>query len=153
MNCPITGCPIKHILLSFILAFAAISGFDYVFHTVYMMDSYIATAELWRSEETMPDYLQFMTIAQAIRAFAFAGIFAWLCKCAGGSSIALGLKFGLLAGLFLGSSAIACYAYMPIPLELSLKWFAGEIAQAMLVGIILSFVCGRKASCCKKEEA
>lgn len=148
MNCPITGCPIKKVVLSTLVAFVVIFAFDYVFHSIYMMPDYLATAQLWRSPEEMKDYFQFITIAQFMRAFGYAGLFALLCKCTGGCNYALGIRFGLITGILIGACSIASHAYMPVPLHIPLKWLGGEIVQAVLVGIALTMFNRHKSGCC-----
>ena len=153
MNCPITGCPIKSVILSTIAAFVAVFAFDYVFHSIYMMPDYEMTAQLWRTPEDMAQYFPYITLAQVLRSLGYAGLFLMLCKCAGGCNMLMGVRFGVIAGILIGACSFASYAYMPVPLQIPLKWFFGEIAQGVLVGMALVIFNRNKKSCCAGKDA
>lgn len=148
MCCPITGCPVKHVLLAAVLVFAVMFGFEWLFHGVYMMPDYEATADLWRSEEEMMGMMHICIIRKALMALAIAGLFCWLGRDCGGIKCPVkGAKFGLLIGLLLGASMFGSYVWMPIPLDMAVKWLVGDVVMGVILGAALGLACGKM---CKK---
>ncbi len=152
MCCPVTGCPAKYVLMATIATFILIFLFEWLFHGILMMPDYEATAELWRDEQGMRELFHFSLISQFLRAMAIASLFCWITKNDCDSlSIATGVKIGLLIGLLSGAGMLGSYAYTPIPLDMAIKWFIGEIVLGVIIGAMLA-----GAACCvckkKKEE-
>lgn len=142
MCCPITGCPIKHILFTTAVAFFVMFGFEWVFHGIYMMPDYEATASLWRSEAEMQELFHICLIRKALMALAIGGLFCWLGKGCGGIKCPVkGAKFGLLIGLMLGASMFGSYLWIPIPMDMAIKWLVGDMLMGVLVGGILAITC------------
>ncbi len=137
-NCPICGCPVKDVLIATILAFLVIFLFEWGFHGVYMMPDYEATKELWRSPEAMQELFHFSVIGQLIRALAVGGLFCWASKSCAIRCPSKGTKFGLLIGLLSAGMSVGSYAWMPVPLEIPLKWAAGEIVMGVVIGVVLA---------------
>lgn len=148
MNCPLTGCPLKSVILSTIAVFVTVFAFDYVFHTIIMMPDYEITAQLWRTPEDMAQYFPYITLSQLLRSLGYAGLFMMLCKCVGGCTMLMGIRFGIIAGILIGSWSVSSYSFMPVPLQIPLKWFAGDLVQGILVGVVLTLIHRNKKSCC-----
>ena len=69
-----------------------------------------------------------------------------------------GIRFGFYIGLLLGISHFCAYTYMPIPMEIAVKWLFGWIIEGVLAGITLALAyaafkkksagaCGTARSC------
>lgn len=144
MCCPITGCPVKQVVISAVAVFAVIFGFNWLFHGIYMMPDYKATAALWRSEEEMQGMMHICLIQKGLMSLAIAGLFCWLGKNCGGIGCPVkGAKFGLLIGLLLGASMFGSYMWLPIPLEMAVKWLLGDVVMGVLIGAVLGLLNGK----------
>ncbi|MCG8325643.1 MAG: hypothetical protein MI673_09005 [Thiotrichales bacterium] len=51
-----------------------------------------------------------------------------------------GIRFGLLAGLFMGMPALGSYAHLPIPLTISLLWMLDAILAGLGAGMVIAAV-------------
>lgn len=151
LTCPLTGCPVKKVLITTIVTFAVTMAFDWLFHGKLMMADYTATASMWRPEADMKAMTDVCILYHAVLAFGVAGLYCYFSKhteC-GGACPGKGIRFGFLLGLILGISQFAGYIWMPIPLAMALKWLGGSIAWGVITGYVLSLVCG-KCGACKK---
>ena len=144
--CPLTGCPIKKLVWSWLAIFLTIFAYEWVFHGMYMMADYAATAEMWRDETAMQELFHVALIRQAIVAFIIAALYGWATSTQHGCCTKFDIKFGLMIGLLFGITSFSVYAYMPIPYEMALKWLIGETLMGLIIGVVLSFV----GKCCKK---
>ncbi|MBU6236162.1 MAG: hypothetical protein KGQ41_09980 [Alphaproteobacteria bacterium] len=147
--CPITGCPIKKILITTIIVMIATYAYDFLFHGVLMRADYEATANLWRSEADMKALFPFCLIYHGVLAFAVSGLYCMYAKgCAcGGKCPKTGMKFGLFIGLIVGIGMFSSYIWLPMPLAMAVKWLVGGVVWGLLIGFVLSKV----ASCCCKK--
>ena len=148
--CPITGCSIQKLLFSTIVAFLIIFGFEWAFHTICMMDDYIATAELWRDEAGMQELFHISLISQFMRAFAIAAILCMFFKTSAKGATGKGIRIGLILGLLSGGCAFGSYAYMPLPIDIPLKWLGGEIILNIIIGAVIGAM---HQKCCSKKES
>jgi hypothetical protein len=147
MCCPITGAHVGRLLISTLLCFAFIFGFNSYVHVGLLMPLYEHTKELWRTTNDMHNHFYFMLLTQLITAFVVSGLYA---KYWGGCGIARGLRFGGLLGILIGTMSASSYAWMPISLELAQAWFFTGLAQGVFLGLIcwISFrSSGSKESC------
>lgn len=146
MCCPLTGCPVKKVIVAWLFVFATMFGYEWAFHGMYMMPDYLATAALWRDEAEMEAMFHICIIRKAVMAFVIAGLYCWLSRAEHGCCTKFGIKFGAMIGLLLGINSYSMYAYMPIPHEMAVKWLIGEVLMGVVIGVVLSFV----GKCCKK---
>jgi hypothetical protein len=124
--------------IAIVVAFVALFGFDWIFHGTIMMDSYKATAAMWRPEVEMQSYVWVCIVRQIVTAIIFACLFCTCLKtCGGCCPVMKGMKLGLKLGLLLGIAAFGTYAWMPIPMEMALAWLAGETIKGVFVGAVL----------------
>jgi hypothetical protein len=135
-HCPLTGCNIKHLIISLIAGFAFTFVYDYVVHTKLMMDMYAQTPQLWRTEEAMADNFHFMLLSQIATVFLTVVIFS---KNYEGKGLAEGLRYGLLIGLLMGVLMASSYIWMPISGALALSWLASGVGLGLGLGAIYSF--------------
>lgn len=148
MTCPITGCPIKQILITTLVVGIVTFIFDWVFHGMLLRPDYEATAALWRPEAEMQGMMSYCIFYHVVLAFGVSALYCYFAKnkdCQG-KCPNTGMKFGFLVGLMLGISHFASYIWMPIPLELAVKWLVGNIVWGLVIGYVLSMLC-KKTSC------
>lgn len=132
--------------------FATIFVFEWLFHGVYMMPSYQATAEHWRpmAEMQAPGMIWFCIIPKLIMAFAITCLYCWMAKgseCQG-KCTKKGAKFGFKIGLLLGAQQLASYVWLPIQMDMAIKWFVGNVIMGILIGVVLALV----SRMCNKGE-
>lgn len=151
MCCPISGCPIKKVVVLAVVAFATIFGFQWLYHGVYMMPDYLATASMWRPEAQMKEFMHICIISKGLMALAASGLFCMAMKSSCGAPCPVkGAKIGLLIGLLLGAASFASYAWLPFETNtIPLKWLAGDVLMGILVGTALGLV----SRMCKKDCA
>lgn len=131
--------------------FVTIFVFEWLFHGFYMMPAYQATAEHWRPMDQMqgPDMMAICIFTKLIMALAITCLFCWVAQgCESqGKCTKKGAKFGFKIGLLLGAQQFASYIWLPIEMDMAVKWFIGNIIMGVLIGVVL-------ASCmrmCKKS--
>jgi len=107
--------------------------FDFLYHGFLLKDIYMSTAKLWRPPS---DYnMAFMMLGEFCFAAAITLLFTRNYE---GNGIEGGARFGLYLGLVLGALQIGTYAYMPIPLTLTIAWVIGMLLLSVGAGIVLS---------------
>ena len=123
--------------------FAVLFGFQWVFHGIYMMPQYEATASLWRPKEEMEKMMWICIGTKLVMAFAISCLFCWMAKgsSCGGRCLKKGAKFGFKIGLLLGAHDYASYMWLPIPREMAASWFVGDVIMGVLIGVVLALVC------------
>lgn len=132
----------KRIILGLIAVFVAWTLIDILVHGVLLMDTYAATAHLWRPEAEMK-----MGVMHAVR-LATAGLFVWIyAQLIANKSLRQGLYFGCLFGLISGiPMGFGSYSYMPIDASLACAWFAGSLASGVVGGLLVGALV--RESCC-----
>ncbi len=130
-------------LVPVLAVFATLFGFQWLFHGVYMMPQYEATSSLWRSQEAMQKLWPICLITKFIMAFAITCLYYWIAKKAdcGGKCVKTGAKFGFKIGLLLGAHDFASYMWLPIPMNMAVSWFIGDVIMGIVIGIVLAYVC------------
>ncbi len=163
-QCPIKGCFGK-LLGGAIVTFIVLLGCGYAIHHVWLMPIYQATASLWRPMGEMKEMMPLMMGYYAVLSVIIAALFCKMkkakmaciategaesqCKVGGKyCPIKLGICFGVMVGLFMGVLSAGNYIWMPIPSELAIKWFVGDLVQGIVLGIVLALAC----HCCSKTN-
>jgi hypothetical protein len=127
--------------------------FEYLFHGVYMMSSYQATASQWRpmAEMQTTEMMIVCIVSKLIMAFAITCLYCWVAKgCESqGKCTKKGAKFGFKIGLLLGAQQFASYIWLPISMGMAVNWFVGNVIMGVLVGLVLAKV----MSMCPKGSA
>ena len=119
----------KNMIVSFIVLFAVIFGYEFVTHGCLLSDLYDQTSSLWRSDADMQANWHYMFLAQA----SFAAAFVYMC-CKMGDSKCTPVKCGFTVGLLLAASQMGSYVVMPVPCMLTCAW--------MLIGFGKGLLCG-----------
>lgn len=126
----------KRIILAVIAVFVAWQLLDFVLHGLILMQTYQATASLWRPMNEMKYGL--MRLVGLVSAAAFVVIYAGLVHT---RSVATGLKFGLLFGAYAGAGmGFGTYCVMPIPPSLALAWFLGSVVECAVAGLLVGWI-------------
>ncbi len=137
MNCPCTGVNISRFVLSVIVGFVFIYGFDYLIHVEWLMNTYEQTPELWRPEDTMTQYFPWMMLCQFLTVVFVGFIYTRKHE---GKGLSEGIRFGIMIGLLIGTLMMIPYAYLPISLSLALSWGAAGFGTGLGLGMIFSLI-------------
>lgn len=140
------NCPSKKgvkCLIPVAAVFVTIFAFQWLFHGVYMMPQYQATAGMWRPEGEMQQMMWVCIVSKLIMAFAITCLFCWIAQgCESqGKCPKKGAKFGFKIGLLLGAQQFASYAWLPIDMKMAVNWFIGDVLMGILIGVVLAFTC------------
>lgn len=127
----------KRLWMTTVGVFAFIFVSDMIIHGWYMKDMYMATANLWRSEAEMSNFMGWMFAGQFLTAFFLSFIFT---KGYEGKGWLEGARYGFLIGLFVVSQLLIQYAVSPLPLSLFLTWMWTGILQCTLAGMVASWI-------------
>jgi hypothetical protein len=145
-------CPKKWLMTS-VVAFVITFVFDWLVHGNILMDTYTATASLWRPEADMQAMMPLCIAKHALMAAVFTALFLrWKCTQTFGAlfsplcPVRKGFCFGAGIGLLIGINAASSYIWMPIPQSLAFSWLLAETVKWGLVAGILALLCTR----CKK---
>ena len=148
LACPITGFRFgfnKKVFLGMIVTIVTFLGMDYLFHGILLLDRYLETALLWRTQEEMQAMSGYMMGGQVLLALVAAYLYGFGHK---GKGIREGLRFGIILTLFMAGPLLIMYATQPIPTDILHMWLAADAAKFILAGILLSFIYGK--GCCDK---
>jgi hypothetical protein len=127
-------------------AIAVVAGFvlqmagSYLLHSVILMNSYMATSELWRSQDAMGHRMWVMLVAQFL--FVLGAVLIYQRGAEKKSPVGQGIRFGILLALVsIVPGSLINYVTIPVPHRLALHWIAGEGLQCILLGILTAFIC------------
>lgn len=127
----------KTVAISTIVLFVYIFFYEWILHGVLLDASYLATAELWRSEEAMLEKMGFMVGGQFLIAVFLVQIF---------QRMPSGWIFvGLCLGALYSAGQLVMYAVAPYPLDLTVKWIVGALVEYGLAGVIYGVLAARLA--------
>ncbi len=126
----------KRTILAIVAVFVAWRVMDYLLHSVILMKTYEATAQMWRPMEEMK--MGLMLLVGLVAASVFVGIYTMLIR---PKSLLTGVIYGGLFGLGTGfSMGFGTYSYMPIPFHLAFSWFLGSVAEALVAGLLVGWI-------------
>ncbi len=129
---------VKRYILTSLAVFVFVYLLEFLFHGLFMADSYMAHAELLRPSAEQMSYMPFMALGFVILAFGFTFIFVQGYE---GKGMAEGLRFGLYAGIaFSVSTNLINYAVFPRPRSWVVSWIVGETVILMLAGALAALI-------------
>jgi hypothetical protein len=131
---------IGRFVASVIFAFVFIFLFNWVYHGVLLMDTYAATADLWRpmpKDGAMTTYCYFAMVSQFLTAFMLTYIFTCNYE---GKGVGEGVRYGLYMGLLLAAIDLGKYAYMPVDFPLVASWMLGSLLTGLGTGAIVAMI-------------
>ena len=128
----------KNLLVPGLAVFVVFQVLDFLNHGILLAPYYEASSDLWRSNDEVMSNMWIMLPVGLVWAFIFVYIFSFVRKAAG---IGDGVRFGFCMGLFVSlPMALNTYATMPVPIQLSLGWLAGGIANNVVCGAVAALV-------------
>jgi len=125
----------KRFFIAGIAAFVFVFLYEFLVHGILLNDIYEQTAALWRPQAETN--MGVMLLSQFLFAMAVAFFYPIVgpdtdCKKA--------IPFGIGLGLVLAAPQIGSYAYMPIPMALSVYWVLAALFKALGCAVIVSKV-------------
>jgi hypothetical protein len=126
----------KQNLLATIAVFITCTIIDFLTHGTLLVETYQATAHLWRPEQDMNSAL--MSGVTLIYSFCFVALYQYFVN---PKSLCTGVKFGALFGLAAGVvGGVGSYVYLPISLQLAGCWFAISLVELTAAGAIVAYL-------------
>ena len=129
----------KRGFLAFIVAFAFIFFFGFVWHGILMKPMYNLTPALWRTEPIFP----ILILGHAVLAFAFTGLYV---SKVGVNSAGIGFGYGIVIGIFACGVNIIRFAVEPLTKNILFMWFAGDLICFAIMGALVGAIYKPKTS-------
>lgn len=127
---------IKRMVLAAAAVFIAFEVMDYLIHGVILAPVYKQLAHLWRPD--MMSLMWLMALCTLVMSVMFVYIFI---KGYEHKGIAEGLRFGIVAGLFMNFMGMfGQYVMYPVPLGLTVKWFIFGMLEFCVAGMVAAAV-------------
>jgi hypothetical protein len=140
-----TTMDMKKTVIAVVAGFVLQMGGSYLLHSVILMSSYAATADLWRSEDAMGHRMWVMLIAQFL--FVLGAVLIYQRGAERKGAVGQGIRFGiLLAMVSIIPGSLINYVTIPVPHRLAFHWIIGEGVQCLLLGLLTAFICQPKDS-------
>lgn len=128
---------IKRFVMATIAGFAFVFLYEFLVHGHLLAPIYEETIDLWRSKESMEEFMPWMTGTQ----FLFVAILSFIyTRHHESKGLEEGVRFGVMFGLLFAVMAFAPYAWLPISMTLAVAWAATTFVEVLLLGIILSAI-------------
>lgn len=124
----------KKMVLASLAVFVVFEALDYFIHGVILSPVYAQLAYIWRPD--MMSKMWLMALATLVMSVMFVYIFI---KGYENKGIAEGVRFGIVAGLFMNFIGMfGQYVMYPLPLELAVKWFVFGMLEFIAAGIVVA---------------
>jgi hypothetical protein len=135
----------KKTLIAVVAGFVLQMGGSYLLHSVILMNSYTATADLWRTEDAMGHRMWVMIVAQFL--FTLGAVLIYQRGVERKSPVGQGIRYGILLALVsIVPASLIEYVTVPIPHTIAFHWVLGEGVQCVLLGLLIAFTCQPKDS-------
>jgi len=135
----------KKTVIAVVAGFVLQMGGSYLLHSVILMNSYTATADLWRTEEAMGHRMWVMIVAQFL--FTLGAVLIYQRGVERKSPVGQGIRYGILLALVsVVPASLIEYVTVPIPHTIAFHWVLGEGIQCVLLGLLIAFICQPKDS-------
>ena len=134
----------KKFWIGLVLVFITMGVLSFLIHGVFLSQTYQQkqVTAIMRPEAEMMGMMWIYYVVYLVQSFILTVAFA---KMYTGDGMMGGIRFGLSMGLLLATPmAYASYAMYPLPYELALQWFIYGMLEYVAIGIILSFVYGKR---------
>jgi hypothetical protein len=126
---------LKRLLLALLAVFVFVWVTDFLIHGVWLKNDYAANMSLWRPEAEMQSHMGWLMLGQFLCSLAFVLLYAK--GFAEKNCLKFAVLFGLFMGIFFEANTLVTYAVQPLPGSLAVKWFLANIAQTVLMGVIV----------------
>jgi hypothetical protein len=128
----------KTFWIGFVAVFVVAQVIGYLVHQVFLADTYIALADVFRPQSELMSMMWMMTVGSVISLLLFCYIFT---RGYEGKGIGEGLRYGLLIGLFVGlPMAVNQYVVYPVTSNLALIWFVTGLVGYMILGAVFAAI-------------
>jgi hypothetical protein len=127
----------KRGFVAFLVAFAFMFFFGFVWHGILMKPMYMVTASLWRAEADFNSHFPILILGHAVVAFAFTGLY--VCK-VGINSAGTGFGYGIVLGILGCGIDIIRFAVEPLTRSILLMWFAGDLICFAIMGALVGAI-------------
>jgi hypothetical protein len=135
----------KKTVIAVVAGFVLQMGGSYLLHGVLLKSSYMATSELWRTDDAMGHRFWMMIVAQFI--FVLGAVMIYQRGVERKSPVGQGVRYGILLALVsMVPAALINYVTIPIPHTLAFHWILGEGIQCLLLGVLIALICQPKDS-------
>ena len=129
----------KKVIIAIVAGFVAQMGANFLVHSIWLKDEYVATAQLWRMPDEITSRMWAMAIAVLVYVIGAGLIYAkgiedkpWLMQ---------GLRFGVLLTMVQAFySNVVMWVVMPLPHELSIKMLIGDTVTAFILALVLAAI-------------
>lgn len=115
-----------------IATFVFVAVYDFVFHNIYLGPIYQATAQLWRPEAEMMDFMAYLTLGQFIITLGVV----WIVFRTERGGWAAGAMTGIALAVIAAGTNLIFFAVQPLPSELVCKWIMSGFVQSAIAGAI-----------------
>ena len=122
---------------AFLCAFIVVFLFGFPWHGVLMKPAYMETASLWRGEGDFQNHFWILILGHAVLAFTFTGLYV---SKIGVNSVATGLGYGVVIGIFCAGVELIRFAVEPITTKILWMWIIGDIIQFGIVGAVVGAI-------------
>jgi hypothetical protein len=132
--------PMKRIILAIAACFVLLSAGRYLIHDVWLADTYLETAAVWRDQESMLSHLWVLYVANLI--LAGAAVLIYIRGVEPKPWLGQGIRFGILLALVTAvPQSLVEWVVLPVPYQLALRWIIGEGVLAVLAGVLAAVIC------------
>jgi len=135
----------KRTLGAIVAAFVLYTGTGYLIHEVLLKGAYVASAEVWRTQDAMNHKIWVMLLAQLI--FCVGAVWIYQRGVEKKSWIGQGIRYGILLSLVSPVPGFMMnYFVLPVHHRLALHWILGGIGQMILVALVIAVICQPKTN-------
>jgi len=127
----------KRGFIAFVIAFAFIFLFGFVWHGILMKGAYMETSALWRAEADFNSHFWILILGHAVVAFAFTGLYV---SKVGINSPGTGVGYGIVIGILGCGINLIRFAVEPLTTKILGLWFAGDLICFALMGAIVGAI-------------
>jgi len=127
----------KRGVAAFFVAFIFIFLFGFVWHGILMKPAYMETAPLWRTVTDFNSHFPVLILGHAVIAFALTGLYV---SKVGSNSVATGLGYGIVIGLFAIGIELIRFAVEPLTIKILGMWVIGDLLQMGIAGALIGAI-------------
>jgi hypothetical protein len=111
----------------------------FLIHSVWLMQDYMDTASVWRTQEE--EQSRMWAMIAGVLLYVIAAVLIYVRGVEMKPWIGQGIRFGILLA-FIGTvyNSLALYAVLPIPHMLAVKWMIGEGLLAIFLGLLIAVI-------------